>query len=504
MGLFGNDLWSVQGYCVSADRESRFTEGLERPSVLGDDALSQFLRAETDYATCGQFWEAVQRSIRDRLGQERYSIWFGQTELMGGDHGHLVVGVPNVIIQQFLTARYAAAVSAAVDDLLGRPMEVSFDVAPRLFRKMRAEQRSQLQQSDGSVGRGAVSAPRRTVASRDWSFDRLIVTRSNRLPFAAALELAGQENPRFRFLYVCGGYGLGKTALLRAMLTLASGPEAGLDPVYLLAEAWCNEYYHAIQQKTTRAFRNRYRACSMLLLDDVQFIDGKAASQTELVHTVKDVLNRGGRVALAGACHPEELREVDPELRALLRGAFPAVLMPPLQDERLEMARELSARLGLRATEDVYRSLAESYGESFARLESAACCLALYASVHGCDTVGAPEAAEALAGLQPRADRRLGLDQIAEAAREAFGVGAEQLKGSSRSRTVCLARQVAMYLAKEITGASLTEIGRYFGGRTHSTVKHAVDKVAAERKAERHLAALVVRIAERLGVVLSR
>jgi len=500
----GDGLWSVQGYCVSAERESDLTEGLQRPSVLGDDALPQFLRANTDYVTHGDFWEAVQRSIRDRLGQERYSIWFSQTELMGGDEGRLVVGVPNVIIQQFLTVRYAAAVSAAVEDLVGRPMQVEFDVAPRLFRKMRAEQRLELQHSDQTASKATPPAPRRPPARRDLGFDRLIVTRSNRLPCAAARELAGQENPRFRFLYVCGDYGLGKTALMQAMLALASGPEVGLAPVYLLAESWCNEYYHAIQQKTTRAFRNRYRACTMLLLDDVQFIEGKAAGQTELVHTVKHVLNRGGRVALGGTPRPEELREVGPELRALLGSAFPAVLMPPHQDERLEMARELSARMGLRATEDVCRSVAESYGESFARLESAVCCLALYASVHGCETVGVPEAAEALAGLQPRGDQRLGLIEIAGAVQEAFGVGAEQLTGSSRSRTVCLARQVAMHLAREMTGASLTEIGRYFGGRTHSTVKHAVEKVAAEREADSHLAALVDRIAQKLGGSPSR
>lgn len=462
-------------------------------------ALSQFLRDKTDYERPEEFWEAVQRSIKDRLGLERYSIWFGQTELMSGDDRRLVVGVPNVIIQQFLTARYAVVVAAVVGELLGRPMDVSFDVAPRLFRRMRAQRRAQLLEDEPEAAALVRLQRPPALQQPEYSFDDLIVASANRLTYAAARELAGQEKPRFRFLYICADYGLGKTVLLRAMFALACGPERGLEPVCLSAEQWCNEYYHAIQSKTTRAFRSRYRSCNMLLLDDVQFVQSKPAGQVELVHTVKHILGKGGRVALSGTLHPGELRGIGPELRALLRGAFPVVMVAPREEERLEIVRQLAARRALAATEEVYRLMAQSYGESFRRMESAIACLALYAGVEGCGKVQLPHALEALAALHPPAGPAVGLAGIKKAVLEVFPVRAEQLTGSSRSRTVCRARQVAIYLARKLTGASLTEIGLFFGGRTHSTVKHAVDKIAEETSRDSRLAALVERLETKLG-----
>ncbi|MHC4789724.1 MAG: DnaA ATPase domain-containing protein, partial [Planctomycetota bacterium] len=287
--------------------EPEVMPGAGRSSKTGEGALDPFLVANPRFGTREEFWQAVQQTIRERLGLERFSIWFRQTELMSADDERIVVGVPNVIIQQFLTVRYTEAVTGAVEELVGRPMQVSFDVAPSLFRQMRARRDSELLEAgprtEEVVNLRSVRARRKAPA--EWGFEHLILCPTNTLPYAAARELAGQENPRLRFLYVCGDYGLGKTALLRAMFTLACAPERGLDAAYTSAEDWCNEYYHSIQRKTTHPFRSRYRSCDVLLLDDVEFIEGKGASQRELLHTVKHILGRGGRVALSSTPHPE-------------------------------------------------------------------------------------------------------------------------------------------------------------------------------------------------------
>lgn len=466
-----------------------------------DGALPESLRSCTHCATRGEFWQAVQQSIKDRLGLERFGLWFRQSELMSADDQRIVVGVPNVIIQQFLTAKYAGAVAAAVEGLVGRPMEVSFDVAPRLFRQMRASRSAELRQSGLEAGHlpGTFRARAPVSPPSEWGFDRLIVCRPNRLPFAAARELAGQENPRFRFLHVSGDYGSGKTALLRAIFALAGGPERGLAPVLMTAEDWCNEYYLAIQRKTTHLFRARFRSCGMFLLDDVQFVQGKAGGQLELLHTVKHILDRDGRVALSGTPHPDELQEIDPALRSLLKGAFPAVLLPPAPDERLEVVKELAARRGLNATRDVLRLIADRYGESFTAMESAVCRLVLYAGVEGCGKVELTAAQCAFAAMQPVTARPADLGAIKAAVGEAFHVTAEQLGGKSRSRTVCRARHAAIYLARRLTGASLTEVGRAFGGMSHSSVKHAADKTAADLAADAQLSSLIERLEKRLS-----
>jgi chromosomal replication initiator protein len=333
----------------------------------------------------------------------------------------------------------------------------------------------------------------------EWGFDRLVVTASNRLPYAAARELAGQENPRFSFLFLCGDYGLGKTAMLRAMYAVAAGPEKRLDPILISAEDWCNEYYHAIQKKTTRQFRRRYRNCDMLLMDDVQFVQGKEGGQRELMHTVKHVLGNEGRVALAGKPHPDELRDLDPGFRALLKRAFPAVILPPSDEEKLEIVKNLAGRHGLRATEEVHRYVARQKGHSFGAVDSAVCCLAMYAGVHGSGRLELAGAMDAFAAMQPAGRQQVGLDQIKNAVLEVFDIEPERLTGRCRSRTVLLARQVGMFLARELTGASLSEVARFFGRKSHSTVKHAVEKIEALCQEDSHIAGLVRRLERRLS-----
>ncbi len=472
-----------------------------RTAKPAESGASRFVIGGKQYGTREEFWQAVRQSIRDRLGLERYSIWFQQTELTAADDQHIVVGVPNIIIQQFLSARYAGAVAEAAGELVGRPPCVSFEVAPRLFREMRARQEAERAEPAGAPEPAAAVRFARPSAAvpAEWTFDSLIVPRTNRLPFAAARELAGQQNPRFRFLYVCGDYGVGKTALLRAIYALASGPERGLDPVYMTAEQWCNEYYHAIQRKTTHLFRSRYRPCSMLLLDDIQFVQGKAAGQRELLHTVKHILGRGGRVVLSGAPHPEELEEMDAALLAMLRSAFPAVLLPPAQDERLAVARELAKRHGLQAAEEVLLLVSERHGHSMARLEASLCHLALYARVNGGGMVELAAARDAFAAMSRTENLPVSQDAIRKAVGEAFGVTSAQMTGRSRSRTVCEARHAAIFLARKLTDASLAEVGRAFGGISHSSVKHAADKIAAARQADPTLNAIIERLERQFG-----
>jgi chromosomal replication initiator protein len=458
-------------------------------------ALAQVLLEGSAHQTLQQFWEAVQQSIMDRLGHERYSIWFRQTELMSGSREELVVGVPNVIIQQYLSLRYSEAVEGAVEELTGRPMRVSFDVAPRLFRQMRARQEEEEQQDAGQQAAGKpppAASSRAPAPPANWGFEHLIVTAANRVPYAAAREVAGQANPRFRFLYICGDYGQGKTALLRAIYALACGPERGLQAVFTSTEDWCNDFYHAIQQKRTRVFRSKHRSCRTLILDDLQFIQGKAAAQSELLHTAKQVLQEGGRVVLAGKPHPEAFQDVDPAFQALLRRAFPALILPPDAEERKDIVAELARRRGLKTTDEVCRYVADRFGDGFGRMESAVSCLSLYAGVEGCGRLTLAAARAALAAMQaPEKALHVGLEQIRQAVVQVFGVSVKELTGSGRSRSVCRARHVGMYLGQKMTGSSLTEIGRCFGASSHSTVKHAVDKIEKAVGEDERLAALV-------------
>jgi len=478
--------------------------------ALRPDALGPGSEAESREA----FWLAVRTDICERLGHERSGLWFDEAELLGLRGDKLVIGVPNILVQQYLTERYAQVVAEAAGQQLGRAVCVVFDVAPHLFRKARARRAAEARDADratvaaGMSARGAQSGALAETRSRtpgglppaEWRMDRLIATPSNRLPLAAARELAGQENPRFHFLYVCGDYGLGKSALLKGICAMAAeGPRNG-RVVYVSAEDWANQYFSAIPRKRTREFRRSFRDCDLLVIDDIQFVEGKPGVQNELVHTIKHVLDARGRVALGGRLHPEALRDLDPALTALLRKAFPAALVRPDENERLSVVRELAARQDVSADSDVLRHVARVHGQCFGSMMSAVSVLALISSVGGGARVEMAAAVSALSALRPTSRGPIGLAAVCGVVADAFGFTREELTGKSRQRSVCRARHIAICLSRRLTGASLTEVGRFYSGMGHSSVKHAAEKIERLLAEDDALSAVVRRIERDLGV----
>ena len=446
-----------------------------------------------------RLWKKIQENLKERLGLERYSIWFKQAELMKWDSSCLVIGVPSVVIKQYLDQEYMAPVKLAVEELLGSRVQVSFDVAPNLLRKLREGQ-----QEDSDVRRpqdtplpapqtSSISAP---TKSRD-GFEELIITDSNRLPYTAAREIACDRSPQFRFLVVLGEHGVGKSALMNAIHRTARGAVAQRSEC-VTAETWCNEYYYSLQSKRVRAFQQRYRNCDMLLLDGIQALEGKPSAQEEFVYTAKSLLAKEGRLVVSSTIHPNEFLNVRPAFKSFLGGALWVRLVMPPRHERKWTARQLTSRLGLKASSEVFGFLADCYSNSIQQMQGAVSSLAAYASLQRREEMDLPAAKEALSALSPPQRRMTTLNNIQEAVLSIFSITESQLKGSSRSRYVCRARQVAMYLAHQYTCGSLSDVGRFFGGRTHSTVKHAISQVEKQINKDGEIPALLEHCRARL------
>jgi len=478
------------------------------PPTTGKDGLERSIAVAagspqaSSSADRQSLWARIQENIKKRLGLQRYGIWFKQTELMRLDESSLVVGVPNVIIQQYLEQQYKATVREAAEELLGSRIEVGFDVAPNLLRKARAERSKEdaggLPEEAGGTGREPRRASQRGETPADaHSFERLFVTEANRLPYLAAVEIASKQSPRFKFLLVLGDYGVGKTALLQATHRGALENRVAGQAECVVAEGWCNEYYYSLPAKT-KAFRRRYRSCDLLLMDDVQFLQGKVGAQDELVHTLKSILTGGGRVVLSSTVHPRDLREVTPAFKTLVGGAFWVELIMPPPAERELIARHLGHTCGLRASSDVFRYLAQGHARTVQELNAAVLSLAAYAFLQGHKEVDLGVAKEALVATSRCRTRLPTLGDIERLVLEVFPVTEAQLKGKLRCRSVCRARQVGMYLARELTHESLSDIGRFFGDRTHSTVKHAVELISRQLESDQETASVVERCRRRL------
>jgi chromosomal replication initiator protein len=451
-----------------------------RPSA-GGDRKEDTGEAEGHRADQEGLWEAILQDLRERLGVSKCGMWCKKTELMGLEESELVIGVPNAIVKQYLAETYKTAVQQSVCELMGRSLEVRFDVAPKLFRQTRSE----VPPTESDGGNATEEIPRPDVAQElcpsgpTGGFGSLVITDCNRLAFLAARELAEKPAPQFDFLLVMGRHGTGKTALLGA--TAHSARKRGDEQVeHVRAESWFNEFLSAIESRKTKKFRRRYRNCDVLLVDGIEFVEGKPAAQNELLYTARDLLEKGNRLVFSSSVHPHDMKETKPVLCNLLEQALWVELRNPPREQRELMARQMAAQCSLDLGHDAIAMLAEDHGTSVRELNAAVESIAAFKSLTGAGKLDMRTVRQALKATSRSRTKVVDVEDIARTVAGVFSVEEQELKGKSRRRKACRARQVAMYLSRELTGESLSDIGRYFGERTHSTVRHSIDR-ATER-----------------------
>lgn len=328
----------------------------------------------------------------------------------------------------------------------------------------------------------AVPAPEALAEHSDlhprYTFSTFVVGTSNRLAYAAAQEIAHAPGEQYNPLLLYGGVGLGKTHLLHAIGHFARG--AGLAVAYVTAERFTNEIIEAIRLRTTDAFRRRYRAVDVLLVDDVQFIAGKDATEEEFFHTFNTLHESNKQIVLSSDCAPSAMHHLHDRLRSRFAWGLVADLHPPDFEHRLAILRaKVHARL-MAVPEEVLVRLAEPPCESIRALEGALTRVVAQAQMLGqpLDAALVSRALEPITGEQA-AMRPVSCDEVLMSVARHFAIGLEALRGKTRERQVAWARQVAMYLLREVTPASLLQIGAALGGRDHTTVMHGCARVSA-------------------------
>jgi chromosomal replication initiator protein len=381
-----------------------------------------------------------------------------------------------MVVQQHLEQRYTEPLADVAEDVLDRTVSVRFRVASKLFKEMKDRQQKAAEEAEGT--RPALDfTPDAPEPRGEEPFRSLISTSSNRLPMAAAREIAMEEDTRVTFLLLWGGHGTGKSALLQTIAESADQSNHFSHVLRVTAEKWCNSYYTAVREQNTKSFKRRYRGCDFLLIDDLHFLEGKPAAQEELVHTMKALLNDDARVALASTVPPGDMDELKPSLKTFLQEALWARLRPPAPSEKEDVVRQIARKHDLEATPQVLRYIARGDHETLREICSTVASLATYAHLNGADKLNMQQATEALSHMSRSTPRRISLESISRSAGDVLSVEHKRILGRSQSRRACHARHLAMYLARQMTDHSLSEIGEHFGGRSHSTVKHAVDKV---------------------------
>jgi chromosomal replication initiator protein len=424
-------------------------------------------------------WRPIAESISAQVSPDAYRRWFAAIELANADETHLELRVPNHIYQLWIESNYMPLLQGCVTSILGQPRSIRFAVpAEDSVVKAKPEPALVVEppvaptprvngRSNGSEDATATGMnPRNT-------FETFVVGRNNEFACAAAVAVAQSPAKTYNPLFVYGGVGLGKTHLMHAIGQSVASRGRSVKAVYISSERFTNEFIDAIQNSTLVKFRKRYRQADVLLIDDIQFLSGKERSQEEFFHTFNTLFDGHKQIVLSSDRPPSEIANLEDRLVSRFEWGLTAELQPPDVETRVAILRKKAQGLSIRISQEILEFLAQRIRSNVRRLEGALMRVASFTSLNGRELNN--EAIEHLLKdiFQEEARRTITIDQIQKRVAEHYDVRLADMTSKRRPANIAFPRQVAMYLARELTKHSLSEIGEAFGGRDHGTVLHA-------------------------------
>jgi chromosomal replication initiator protein len=434
----------------------------------------------------GTVWDEVLGRIETKVNSHSYHTWFRKTSLDRDEGDRLIVRVTDATVVDWLVKHYTAIINEALAEV-GRP-NVRLEFQPGEGRPRPAE--------GGPRAQSAPELPALEVPDADeddttdiaglsprYSFDTFVVGASNQFAHAACRAVAEAPSRSYNPLFLYGGVGLGKTHLMHAIGHYVLTRSPGLRLTYISAERFMNEVVNAIRYERIMEFRERYRGVDVLLVDDIQFIGGKERTQTEFFHTFNALHDAQKQIVLSSDCPPHQITELEERLRSRFEWGLIADIQPPDLETKIAILKRKAESEGVQLPDDVALYIAGRIKSNIRELEGSLIRLLAYASLTGRE-VSMSLVQETLRDVLRHDERVVTIDSIQKFVAEYYQLKLAELKSKNNSKSVALPRQVAMYLCKALTNASLPEIGKSFGGKHHSTVIHSIRKVDDMRKSD--------------------
>ena len=430
--------------------------------------------------------DALREQVSDAIWQAYLS---GITPVSIKEH-EIVLGVPNKLIRDRVESRFLGLIQDTVTGTLGRDLVVQLEVVAPDEARDRAVAATDLiddvrpssppaRSTDGSP------APPSPVLDPRYTFETFVIASSNRFAHAAAQSVAESPARSYNPLFIYGDAGLGKTHLLHAIGNYVLENFSGRNVRYVTTETYMNEFVDAIRHSSTTAFKRRYRECDVLLIDDVQFMERKESLQEEFFHTFNSLYGASKQIVLTSDRPPKSIATLEDRLRSRFLSGLITEVQPPELETRLAILQTKAEHEQVAVPDEVLEFIATHVKENIRELEGALIRVTAFASLNHqpmSRTLAEEVLSDIVSADQPR---RITPQVILDATSETFGFSVEELTGPNRRRPLVTARQVSMYVFRELTDFSYPAIGREFGGRDHSTVMHAVEKIAGLMK-ERH------------------
>ncbi len=425
----------------------------------------------------GAGWARVRGMLRAEVGESAYTSWIKPVTLIGIDGGVVRVAVPTRFMRDWILGHYAERLRElwTEEDEAINALEVAVHAEPGQTDPEPIEPAEAVvvtETAPPKTGGDAFSAP----LDPRFMFDHFVVGKPNELAYAAARRVADSQSASYNPLFLYGGVGLGKTHLMHAIAWYIRTRHPDRKVVYLSAEKFMYHFIRALRFHDTMAFKERFRSVDVLMIDDVQFINGKESTQEEFFHTFNDLVDNNRQVVVSADKSPSDLEGMEERLRSRLGWGLVADIHATTYELRLGILQSKAERLGIEIPAKVLEFLAHKITASVRELEGALNRVVAHATLIGRD-ITLEACQEVLHDLLRAHDRRVTIEEIQKRVAEHFNIRIADMHSARRSRAVARPRQVAMYLSKQLTARSLPEIGRKFGGRDHTTVMHAVRKI---------------------------
>lgn len=441
-----------------------------------------------------QAWQATLGQLQMDMSKAAFDTWVKSSELASYKDGSFIVSVPNAYARDWLDTRLSATIANILTGIMNQPEKIQFVVG-------QAEPLPIPEPAPVSVPvdiplgekKPRTYTPNPSLHPR-YTFNTFVVGPSNRLAHAACQAVAENPAKAYNPLFLYGGVGLGKTHLLHAIGN--SCIQKGLEVLYISAEEFTNDLVNAIRDHETQAFRDKYRTIDVLLVDDIQFIAGKEATQEEFFHTFNTLHGQDKQIVICSDRPPKALLTLEERLRSRFEWGLTVDLQPPDLETRMAILSYKVEKAGRKIQQDLIESIARRVQSNIRELEGALNRIMAYADLCGCP-INPQLVNSALAEIFPQAGTA-STDQIIKAVSETYDVPIEQLTGRSRLKGIVFPRQIAMYLLREESKASLPQIGAALGGRDHTTVMYACEKISGMMEKDDRLRKKVLQIRERM------
>jgi chromosomal replication initiator protein len=438
---------------------------------------------ETGKRSYEAFWKQAVKDIAADISEQEFATWFRGIEFAASGDAQITLSVPSSFIKDQISQRYLARIEEKLAELAGQELKVKFSIQKKSSAKGSHEDAGKTSKAE-EPGTRKRQHPQ---LNKEYTFERFIIGESNSFAANAAFAISKNPGTGYNPCLIYGGVGLGKTHLVQAIGNSVYREFPDLKVSYLTVETFANEFILSIQKKTGHQFKNKYRLVDVLLIDDIQFLEGKEGTQEELFHTFNALYDANKQMVFTSDRPVSEIRSLSDRLRSRFERGLNVDLQPPNYETRIAILNRKVEEKNVNIPDEVVELICRNINTNVRDLEKALTKLIAYAELvnkHITLDIARQQLKDFFA--QPN-QKNITIELIQKIVSDYFGLSYKDLRGKRRTKAVAFPRQVAMYISRELTEYSTTEVGAEFGGRDHTTVMHACQKIEDRMKLDPNL-----------------